>query len=156
MTPAPPGSQAKCDCSAKVDLLSDKVHFGGCASLAVTPSPKAGCTCGAEHHENATGFEQDHLGTCPMYRPSPSHGGRSDQVNMETIEWYVWKPNPNLLPRRVNPARCRFGVHERGRGVGFNQCIRRPQREVGGFGFCTQHLRIVENAMLSEREKGSP
>lgn len=38
-------------------------------------APATKCECGAEHYENATGFEHQHLGTCPLYRPPSASQG---------------------------------------------------------------------------------
>ena len=47
----------------------------------------------------------------------------------------------------VDRTRCRASVHDTF-GVGFYQCVRSPAKKVRGFGFCTQHAKMVEERGL--------
>lgn len=64
------------------------------------------------------------------------------------ISWYVYKPSEWQKANgfSVDEERCRFRVHA-DFGVGFRQCVRKAKHTVEGYGFCTQHAKIVEEGL---------
>ena len=66
----------------------------------------------------------------------------------DRIEWYVYKPQDwqaSLGYRRV-PDRCAARVSN-DYGVGFHQCARKPTTTLHGYGFCTQHAKIIRKRL---------
>ena len=64
---------------------------------------------------------------------------------MQDINWYVWKlsKSDEYLGLTLYPNDCRYSVPN-DFGVGFHQCQRLPKVTIDGYGFCTQHAKIIE------------
>jgi len=66
------------------------------------------------------------------------------------IDFWVYNPSERDLghrfARRVDKSLCRYQVYDQG-GWHSYQCSRKPTRTIQGYGFCTQHAKIIERRL---------
>ena len=63
---------------------------------------------------------------------------------MNNIENYIYKPrDEDWISTPVDESRCRYRLFE----WHAHQCSRKPTRWILGYGFCTQHARIIERRL---------
>ena len=68
----------------------------------------------------------------------------------DMLNWYLYEPM--AWQKRVGysvdaKVKCRFSVHETGRGVGFYQCQRNGKHDVEGFKLCGPHAKVLRAAL---------
>ena len=63
---------------------------------------------------------------------------------MDKIEWLIFEPLDyhKAIGAKRSPDRCAYKIYERD-GVIPHQCSRLPKETVEGYGFCTQHAKMV-------------
>jgi len=62
------------------------------------------------------------------------------------IELYIYVPEPEeswLRGNSIDVEQCRYRLFE----WHAHQCSRKPTRTIQGYGFCTQHAKIIERRL---------
>jgi len=65
---------------------------------------------------------------------------------MNEVDRYIYRQRDTSNPYgggSVDLDRCRYRLFE----WHARQCIRKPTREIQGYGFCTQHAKIIERRL---------
>lgn len=78
----------------------------------------------------------------------------SDETLKQRIEWYIYEPldQAKAMGARLSRKRCSMNVPEGRYGLP-GQCLRKPKIMIEGYGFCTQHAKIVQKHLESEQKK---
>lgn len=72
---------------------------------------------------------------------------------MDWTDWHVYKPldHHEAMGSTLQTDYCAHNVYYRD-GVVPHQCSRKPKETIQGYGFCTQHAKMVREWLEQEKE----